>query len=381
MGMIYKRGEIYWIKYYVNGRAVRESSRSEKEGAARSLLKQREGKAEMGEPVFPKVAKICVDDLLSDLRAHYETTGRRTLREVDARLIPLKSFFAGHRASAISGAVIAEYIQRRQAATAANGTINRELSVLGTAFRLGAEHGKVLRPPTIHLLKEATPRQGFFEEGDFRALRATMPADLRVAITIMYTFGWRLSEVLGLRLAQLNLTAGTLRLEPGSTKNREGRVVYLTPELEQFLKEQVERVMALSRKLDRLLPWLFPHLNGCYAGTPRRSFYKVWRAACEKTGLGKMVEVAPDRKVWKGVIPHDFRRTAVRNMERNGVARSVAMKLTGHKTESVYRRYAIVSDADLREATRKLTGTISGTISPPPLDPHRQVCEKTAGLA
>jgi hypothetical protein len=68
------------------------------------------------------------------------------------------------------------------------------------------------------------------------------------------------------------------------------------------------------------------------------------------------------------VIFHDFRRRAVRNLERTGVSRSVAMKMTGHKTEAVYRRYAIVSEADLHEAAAKLgeavparMGTITGT--------------------
>lgn len=130
---------------------------------------------------------------------------------------------------------------------------------------------------------------------------------------------------MGLRISQVDLRAGTLQLEPGATKNRDGRTVYLTPELEVLLQEQIERVTSLSRKLNRLIPWLFPHLSGCYTGMPRRRFYKVWRLACEKAGV-------------QGMIPHDFRRTAVRNMERAGVSRSMAMKITGHKTESIYRR-------------------------------------------
>ena len=66
-----------------------------------------------------------------------------------------------------------------------------------------------------------------------------------------------------------------------------------------------------------------------------------WRSACKKAGL-------------PGRLVHDFRRTAVRNLERAGVPRSVAMKLTGHRTEAVYRRYAIVSPADLRAGVEKL---------------------------
>src|SRR5262249_33273602 len=83
-----------------------------------------------------------------------------------------------------------------------------------------------------------------------------------------------------------------------------------------------------------------PHLEGPLAGRRWRRFAKRWVTVCKAAGV-------------PGRLLHDFRRTAVRNLERAGVARSVAMKMTGHRTESVHRRYAIVSDADLQEATRK----------------------------
>lgn len=88
-------------------------------------------------------------------------------------------------------------------------------------------------------------------------------------------------------------------------------------------------------------PQLFVHLGGCYKGQPVHDFRKAWSHACDKVGL-------------VGMLRHDFRRSAVRNMERAGVPRSVAMKISGHKTESIYRRYAIVSESDIQDATRRL---------------------------
>jgi Phage integrase family len=91
-----------------------------------------------------------------------------------------------------------------------------------------------------------------------------------------------------------------------------------------------------AAKTDKIIGPVF-HRNG----KAIRDFRGTWEKACEAAGV-------------QGRLVHDFRRTAVRNLERAGVPRSVAMKLTGHKTETVYRGYAIVSPADLKAGVEKL---------------------------
>jgi integrase len=237
---------------------------------------------------------------------------------------------------------------------------DRELGTLVKMLRLAYETGKLLRLPILHKPKDSTPREGFFEREQYEAVRKHLPPDLQLAAAIAYTYGWRTqSEVLVLARRQLDLEAGTLRLDPGSTKNDEGRVVYLTPELARLLGEQLERIRAIERKTGRIIPYLFPYLSGKKRlGQRRRDYRKAWAKSCEAAGV-------------PGKYRHDFRRTAVRNMERAGVPRSVAMKITGHKTENVYRRYAIVSDADLREATARLMGTFAGTLAVAEVDSRR----------
>jgi integrase len=122
----------------------------------------------------------------------------------------------------------------------------------------------------------------------------------------------------------------------GNTKNDDGRTFVITPELRACLEAQREATEALQRTKGAVIPWVF-HRNG----RPIKDLHKAWRAACLDAG-------------YPGRIPHDFRRTAVRNLERAGVPRSTAMKMTGHKTESVYRRYAIVDEVMLREGSEKL---------------------------
>jgi integrase len=103
-----------------------------------------------------------------------------------------------------------------------------------------------------------------------------------------------------------------------------------------LLKAQKAHTEAVERDRERIVPHVF-HRNG----EPIQSYARSWNAACEAAGP-------------KGRLVQDLRRAAVRNYERAGVSRSVAMKLTGHRTEAVYRRYAITSAADLSEGVAKL---------------------------
>lgn len=348
---LYRRGNVWWRKYYVNGRPMRESTGTEKETEAKRFLDGRRGCVATGQPILPRADRIRHEDVEKDLRAHYEASGTRDLGEYTYRVAHLTGFFDGRRIASIGQPDVDAYTTKRQVAGAVGSTIRRELGTLRRMLRLAYENGKLMRLPIFHLPKEGAAREGFVERDQYDAVRRHLAPDLQAAAAIAYTFGWRTqSEVLVLERRQLDLAAGTLRLDPGTTKNDEGRIVCLTPDLKRALAGQLERVEALQKRLGRIVPYLFPYLTGKKrSGERRRDYRKAWDAACKAAGIA-------------GRYRHDFRRTAVRNMVNAGVPERVAMKLSGHKTRAVFDRYHIVSPGDLQEAARKLAGTIAGTV-------------------
>jgi integrase len=151
------------------------------------------------------------------------------------------------------------------------------------------------------------------------------------------------------------LKQGIISLNPGETKSEEARTVYLNEELMKQIK-----ALYTNRRLG--CPYVF-HRNGEVI----KSFRKVWATVCIKAGLCKALKDDKGNPVVikgkKGeektaMVPtklfHDFRRTGVRNMVRAGVPERVAMMVSGHKTRSVFERYNIVSDQDLKDAARKM---------------------------
>jgi integrase len=231
------------------------------------------------------------------------------------------------------------------------GEINRELTVLKRMFSLAVQSGRLVHKPHFPMLRENNVRAGFFEREQYLAVLPHLPEPMRPVVTFAFVTGWRInSEVLPLEWRQVDLKAGEVRLDPGTTKNLEGRVFYLTAELKKLLSDQRKTANRVQRQKKMIVPRVFFHHGTTKAGEALdlaghgisgSGFYHAWCRARTKAGC-------------PASIPHDFRRTAIRNMVRAGVPERVAMKLSGHKTRRVFDRYNIVSDGDLRDAARRL---------------------------
>jgi integrase len=143
----------------------------------------------------------------------------------------------------------------------------------------------------------------------------------------------RAGEILKLQWDQLDLERGLLRLEPGTTKNNQGRLVPLVKELTAALWQWKQRTLHRYPSC----PWVCQYRGKRLLNIPTKS----WRKACQRVGL-------------KGKLFHDLRRTAIRNMVRAGIGERVAMVISGHKTRSVFDRYDIISETDMMEARGKL---------------------------
>ncbi len=333
MGHIYKRGNMYWIKYYRFGKPYRESTSSKKEADAKRLLKKREGENSQGKLPGIYFDKVLFDELADAVINDY-VINNRNVTIIKKRFKHLKAEFSNMRMVDITSPVIGRYIEKRLRQEASNATINRELSALKRTFNLGAEQTPPLvdkaNIPKIKLLEENNAREGFFEHDEFLAVRDALQSHLQGLTTFAYKTGWRVSEITTLTWDRVDLGQGTVWLAAKNSKNKKAREIYLDDELKQILGEQ------WRENAKNELPYVFLNAHG----TDRvKAFYRTWNNACAKAKVGKRYF-------------HDFRRTAVRNMVRSGIPESVAMKVSGHKTRSVFDRYNIVDENDLKMAAK-----------------------------
>ena len=360
MGSVFRqKGRKTWmLKYYREGRRIVESSRTEEKREAERLLKLREAAVVEGKRILPRASRYTVDEGMRDVLNDYIANAKRSHDHADRRWrLHLKPVFGGRRMAAVTTADVRSYIAARLEQKAASATINRELALLKRAFSLARKAEIIATSPYIPMLEEDNVRQGFFEDAQIEAVIAHLPESLQGVIRFAAITGWRIpSEVLTLQWRQIDLdgvlsanqqTWGVVRLEPGTTKNRKGRVFPCTPELRDVLLVQKRRAEEHAREHGQIVPWVF-HADG--EPISQFGFFRTaWDRACKAAGC-------------PGRVPHDLRRTAVRNSVRAGIPDVVAMRLSGHKTRSVFDRYNIVSGDDLAAGVAKLSPSATGSL-------------------
>jgi integrase len=319
----------YWYKFSANGRVIQKSAETESRRDALDKLKAEILKHASGEAVDN--GKVSVEALYDVLLTDYRINGKSHWWAELNWNKHLKPFFGGMQAKAVGTDTLSRYIEARRAEKAANGSINRELSLLQRAFMLGYESQprKVARPLRFHRLAESKPRQGFIERKQYDALAANC-GDLfmRTMLCLSYSFGFRKSELLSLKVSDVNLLAGTVQLR--DSKNGEARKVSLTGDAKNLL-------------------------TACIAGKSAEDAVftrgKGTKAVADFRGTWDKITLAAGVS---GLLFHDLRRSAVRNMVRAGIPEVVCMKVSGHKTRNVFDRYNITSERDLADAARKI---------------------------
>ncbi len=335
-GEIRKMGNVWKIRYQLNGRRVQESSGSTRRADAVRLLNLRLGQIAEGRLHadaagfrWADLERIILDE--HKLHRSYEKVERHTRRHLHRCL-------HNCRVQTIDYARLLRYKNDRLAEGASPSTVRYELSLIRTGLVVAHKAGLVDSVPPLPSLKVENVKTGFFEPEDYAALLAHLPERVKPVVSFLFYSGWRRNEVLSRQWRHVDFDAGVIQLDPGETKSGKGRTLPFAalPPLRDLLGAQWEYTKAVELRTGQVVPWIFHR-----EGKPIISIRQAWRTACKKAGL-------------IGKIPHDFRRTAIRNLVRAGVPEKVAMALSGHETRSVFDRYNITSGDDLHEAIERL---------------------------
>jgi integrase len=328
-GTLFRRGRVWYLSYYVNGRQIQRSSRSTNIQDAKRLRDQILGKKARGEIGNSHIEKVTCNELLDDLLEYARSNIKASTVRIWELVIEanIRPFFGHLKAAGLTTEKLRDYRRKRLAQRRAEATCNRELSILRAALNRGRKctPPKVVSIPYFPMVAETNIRQGFLTDTQYAKLRDALPDYLKPLFITGYCTGVRLGELLAIEWNQVDWEQGFITLNAEETKSGHTRAI-------PILDGDMGAWLAWSRETANGSPRIFHN-----QGDPIRDFRGAWRSACKSAGV-------PDLKF------HDLRRTAVRNMRRAGVPQVVRMRITGHRTDAMERRYNIVDIEDIKSA-------------------------------
>jgi integrase len=350
-GLIKITGCRYWYaQIYDRGKQRRMSTGTTVKAKAESFLRKLLHDKDRGVQFLGDLRKLHYHDLRVALLQNYVEKGNKSLQvtadgtETIWGLKALDEYFqwSGEQGKEKLGLPVSQmttdagrgFAKRCLSRGAANGTVNNSLALLRRMLSLAAEEGRIQVRPKIRLLKAGPPRRGFLPRDQFDNLLSHIPLNLKPLITFLYYCGVRLGEAKQIEWTQVDLSAALIRLEGEQTKSSEPRTVPLPDVLVKMLDT-----------VDDKTGMVFDHTN----------LRKAWHRACVQSNLGALtkVEGKADPR-YNGLIIHDLRRSAIKNLIKAGVNERIAMSISGHKTRAVFDRYHIVDTDDVVEAMRRV---------------------------
>jgi integrase len=320
---VYRRGRVHWYTFTFNGLRVQCSAKTKNAKVAADIERaawNNLARGVVGLPAEGPQKIITVADLLDGLEAAYKDE-KKTSQQAQSVIKLARRAFGSKIASQLTPKDVDEYIAEKRKQGKKNATINRVTEILRRAYRVA----EIPAPKIRHLSEHGNARKGFFADAEFRSVYSHLP-ELRDFALFGYLTGWRKGEIAS--LTWQDVEDGVIRLRGEHSKNREARSVVIAGELVGLIERRKQ-----ARLVNGVLTHLVFHREN---GERVQEIRKAWASACKKAGVARLF--------------HDLRRTAVRYMVRSGVPQSVAMKISGHKTASIFRRYDIANEDDLRQA-------------------------------
>jgi integrase/DNA-binding CsgD family transcriptional regulator len=254
--------------------------------------------------------------------------------------------FGPRLAASITTADLQNYRQQRKATPVQDSTINWELARMRAAFFHGKKHQtprKVLEVPHFPMVAVDNVRHGFVEVAEYSTLLNAMCDTLKPFFVLAFHVGCRSGELTNLRWSQVNFKLGIIQLT--KTKNDEDRNAPIYGDMRACLEKQLQLRNEQSPYCEYVLFWHRADTESsvrCQPGDQLNTFYKMWKRAVTQAGH-------------PALLPHDLRRCASRNMNQEcGIPEAQVMLITGHKTNSQFHRYNIVSLKGIQESGQKM---------------------------